>query len=146
MQKRSPSAQTSIDLYEFSRFILTGMTATVGNMATVYASGFLIEYRLALIAGLIVGFLISFVMGKLFAFKSPSTSATRHELGRFILVYAFGATLYWFVASFVGLHVASRFLPPRLAQLVGVFAGASLMVITSYFGHRLFTFAGAKNR
>lgn len=145
MSKINPTSQTSVDLCEFLRFILTGVTATVGNMATVYASGYFIEYRLALIAGLIVGFLISFVMGKLFAFQSASASATRQEFGRFILVYAFGATLYWFVASFVGMYVASQFLPPRFAQLVGVFAGASLMVITSYFGHRLFTFAGAKN-
>lgn len=143
-QNLTPSAPTA--LYEFVRFILTGVTATIGNMSVVYGLGYLIEYRLALIAGLIVGFVISFAMGKLFAFKSSSVSSTPREFGRFILVYTIGATLYWFAASFVGLHVATRFFSPRLAEIVGVLTGASLMVITSYFGHRWFTFAHANSR
>jgi putative flippase GtrA len=130
-----------VDLREFCRFFLTGVTATVGNMMAVALARFALPYRFALIAGLCTGFVISFVMGKLFAFRSTGIRRAGAELFRFTLVYLFGAIAYWAVGMIIGLRLAPLVLPPRLAELVGVLSGASVMLVTSYLGHRWFTYA-----
>lgn len=130
-----------VDVGEFARFFLTGVTATVGNMLMVSLAVHVMAYRFALIAGLATGFVISFVMGKLFAFRSRSAQHSGGELKRFLIVYAVGAALLWGVGMVVGLHLAPLILPQRLAELCGVLAGASIMVVTSYFGHRFYTYA-----
>jgi putative flippase GtrA len=135
------SVRPLVNIHEFARFFLTGVTATIGNAATVVAARGLIPYPRALLAGLMAGLVISFLMGKLFAFRSKSARRTWGELARFLIVYAFGAALFWAVGMVVGLELAPRFMPPRWAELAGVFAGASVMVVTSYIGHRWFTFA-----
>jgi len=129
------------DFKEFCRFVLTGVTATLGNMTAVAFSRFALPYRFALIVGLGAGFLISFVLGKLFAFRSTSLRRAGGELFRFTLVYVAGAIAFWVVGMIIGLRLAPLFLSPRLAELIGVLAGASVMLVTKYLGHRWFTFA-----
>jgi putative flippase GtrA len=133
-----------VDLHEFSRFFVTGILATIGNLTAVWISSQIISYSLALQAGLVVGFAISFSLGKFFAFRSNCIRRAPAELARFTLVYAIGASLYWVIAMIVGIHIAPRLLPAREAGLVGAFVGASAMVITSYLGHRHFTYADRK--
>jgi putative flippase GtrA len=130
-----------VDVREFTRFFLTGVIATLGNVATVAGLRGVLIYPRALLAGLIAGLAISFLVGKLFAFRSMSLRGTWHELARFIIVYAFGAVIFWFVGMIVGLELAPKFMPRQWAEVVGVLAGASVMVVTSYVGHRWFTYA-----
>ena len=130
-----------LDLHEFGRFFLTGVTATVGNVATVAGLSGALPYSRALLAGLLAGFVISFVMGKLFAFRSKSLEGTSGELARFCLVYVFGAVIFWLVGMTVGLKLAPQVMPQQMAEVAGVLAGASVMVATSYIGHRWFTYA-----
>jgi len=133
--------RTLINFHEFGRFFITGVVATVGNLATVAGLRGIIVYSYALLAGLSVGLAISFSVGKLFAFRSRSLSGTGGELARFLMVYAFGAAIFWAIGMVVGVKLAPQFMPPKWAELLGVLAGASVMVVTSYFGHRWFTYA-----
>lgn len=140
------AARPLVNPHEFARFFVTGVTATVGNMLTVAGLRGVMVYSRALIAGLLTGFAISFVMGKLFAFRSRAMSGTGSELTRFVLVYAFGAAIFWAVGMIVGLKIAPQLMPRQWAEVAGVLAGASVMVVTSYIGHRWFTYAHVGDR
>src|SRR5215210_5030732 len=139
---RMPNAEHPlINFHEFGRFIVTGVVATLGNVATVASLRAVMVYPFALLAGLTVGFAVSFSVGKLFAFRSRSLRGTSGELARFLMVYAFGAAIFWAIGMVVGLKLAPRFMPPKWAEVLGVLAGASVMMVTSYLGHRWFTYA-----
>lgn len=137
----SNATRSLVSVREFVRFCVTGVVATLGNAAAVAGVRGIFAYPKALIAGLLAGFAISFSMGKLFAFRSRSLSGTWGELARFFFVYAFGALIYWAVGMLVGLKLAPLLMPRQWAEMAGVAAGASVMMITSYMGHRWFTYA-----
>ena len=94
----------------------------------------------SMLLGIFTGCAISFVMGKFFAFRSSSVHHTAGELVRFVIIYSVGAALFWGVAMVVGLHIAPLVLDAHWSEIVGVLAGASVMAVTSYVGHRKFTY------
>jgi putative flippase GtrA len=138
----SPNAvnRRAVDTWEFMRFIGTGVTATVGNLATVWVVGQRGSFGLALIAGSTTGFALSFVLSKLIAFKARSWDRAWVEALRFTLVHVAGAAVYWIVGFAVGRYILSGLLERQLAEVGGAFVGASFMTLTSYFGHRFFTY------
>jgi putative flippase GtrA len=130
----------SIDMWEFVRFFVTGVTATVGNLSTVWLVRPWLSYQISILVGIAVGFTISFLLTKLFAFRSPSWKRAGGELARFILVYGVGVAINWTTSMVLGAWLLHYFLPPRFAELAGALVGSSTMMFTSYFGHRHFTY------
>jgi hypothetical protein len=59
---------------------------------------------------------------------------------RFLLVYAGGSVLYWIAAVVVRRVGASLGLSSLLAENAGIIAGGGVMMVTSYLGHRFFTY------
>ncbi|GGH17356.1 hypothetical protein GCM10007036_18720 [Alsobacter metallidurans] len=129
-----------INFNEFLRFVVTGVTATVGNLAAVFLSRDHAPFGVSLLCGLAAGFSISFLLTKIFAFRSHAWDRAPGELGRFLLVYALGSAVYWVVAFVLGRYALTPYLPLHMAELAGAFVGAGLMTFTSYFGHRFFTY------
>ena len=137
------SALISAQLFdprEFARFFATGLLATLGNVSAVWLAASFMRYRWALLLGVSAGFVISFFLGKFFAFKSHDLDRTGLEAMRFTVVYSFGAALYWCVAMLFGLYILPRFIAAQYTLPAGALFGASTMLFTSYFGHRLFTY------
>lgn len=130
----------AIDFREFFRFVGTGVTATIGNLAAVWIVARHGSFGLALLAGSIAGFILSFVLSKLVAFRARSWDHAPAEALRFTLVHGAGAAVYWVVGFAVGRYVLPGLLDPPLAELGGAFVGAGVMTATSYFGHRFFTY------
>ena len=135
----------AVDSREFIRFFITGVLATICNLAMVWLTRHFVAYKWALFFGLMAGFTVSFVFGKLFAFRSASWRRAHGELARFLIVYLFGASLYWGISMVVGQRLLPMWMPRSLAELAGAFVGASVMVVTSYLGHRFFTYRGANS-
>lgn len=130
----------AVDPREFGRFIVSGLTATLGNLATVALAGRLLPFELALLPGIAAGLTISFLMSKLFAFGSRSWARAGGEGMRFIIVYCIGAAVYWIAAVIVGRMSHAYGLTPRIAEPFGVLAGAGVMMVVTYLGHRFFTY------
>lgn len=131
------------DFKEVARFLTTGVVATIGNMIVVWLLRGSCSLNLSLAAGLLTGMVISFVMMKTFAFEARDWSGARGEMLRFLIVYAFGTGCY-FVAALAAEHgLATLGMAGRLAALGGVVAGGAVMAVTSYFGHRHFTYRRA---
>jgi putative flippase GtrA len=147
MRKRR-DAEASGALFNFgeaSRFILTGVAATVVNLAVVWLCRSFATYQVALLFGIAAGFSVSFLMTKLFAFRSRAWKRAPAEVGRFIVVYGAGLILYWGVSVVMGGQVLPRFMPQRFAEMLGLLIGAGTMTVTGYFGHRFYTYRGASD-
>jgi putative flippase GtrA len=130
----------AVDIKEFARFILTGGTATAGNLIAVWIARHYTSFTVALVFGIFAGMTLSFVLTKFFAFQSRELSRTRGEALRFLMVYCFGLLVYWFVAMAASSVVAGGGVARASAEMLGVLAGASSMVVTGYLGHRFFTY------
>ena len=80
----------AIDVREFTRFTLSGVTATIGNMIAVWLARRFLSFEIALLAGIAMAIAISFALSKFFAFRSRSWNRTVGEAVRFLIVYATG--------------------------------------------------------
>lgn len=130
----------SIDLREMVRFLLSGGVATGGNLAAVWLVRPFTSFTVALLVGIAVGMTLSFLLSKLFAFQSRDWSATKGEAGRFLIVYGLGLVFYWLAAMGGRVVFNMMGVPMLIAESLAILGGAGVMVVTSYFGHRFFTY------
>jgi putative flippase GtrA len=134
------------DKHEFIRFIVTGGVATLCNMVVVWFSRSSLSVSASFVCGLVAGMCASFLLMKTFAFRSKSWSSAKGEAARFLVVYAVGTAVYLVTALATERLLSAASLPIRLAAVGGVFSGGFLMAITSYAGHRHFTYRKTSGR
>jgi len=133
-----------VDPHEFARFLITGIVATIGNLGVVWLLRGSAPYPVALGCGIATGFVLSFALTRLFAFRPAEPDGTGETLARFLLVYAGGVAVNMVVAMVAGHGVLPHWLDLRSAEMIGAFLGAGSMTVTSYFGHRFFTYKTGK--
>jgi putative flippase GtrA len=131
---------TTIDAREFARFFISGIAATIGNILTVKLARSFLSFETALLPGIAVGITISFGLSKFFAFRSRSLNRTAGEVARFLIVYATGCAIYWLVAVFIRIFLLALGLTVNTAEPAGILVGGGTMMLTSYCGHRFFTY------
>jgi len=131
---------SAIDVSEFARFILSGVTATIGNMVAVWLARHFLSFEIALLAGIATAIAISFALSKYFAFRSLSWNRTGGEAARFLIVYATGCAIYWTIAVVVRMLLLAHGVAVEAAEPGGILVGAGTMTLTSYCGHRFFTY------
>lgn len=129
---------------ELTRFLATGGVATLCNMAVVWICRDSLPVNVSFVCGLLMGLCVSFVMMKLFAFKATEWTGARGEFVRFLIVYAFGTCVYLAAAMLTESLLSDAAVPARFAAIAGVFVGGAFMAVTSYFGHRNFTYATSR--
>jgi putative flippase GtrA len=130
----------AIDVREFARFVLSGVTATIGNMVAVWLARRFLPFEIALLAGIATAIAISFALSKFFAFRSRSWNRAVGEAARFLIVYATGCAMYWMVAVFIRMFLLAHGVAVEAAEPEGILVGAGTMMLTSYCGHRFFTY------
>ena len=118
----------AIDVREFARFVLSGVTATVGNMLTVWLTRRFLSFDIALLAGIAMAIAISFALSKFFAFRSRSWNRTVGEAVRFLIVYATGCAVYWMVAVSIRMFLLSHGVAAETAEPGGILMGAGTMM------------------
>ena len=130
----------AIDVREFARFVLSGVTATIGNMVAVWLARRFLPFEIALLAGIATAIAISFALSKFFAFRSRSWNHAVGEAARFLIVYATGCAMYWMLAVFIRMFLLAHGVAVEAAEPRGILVGAGMMMLTSYCGHRFFTY------
>jgi putative flippase GtrA len=133
-------ALATIDVREFARFTLSGVSATIGNITAVWLTRRFLSFEVALLAGIATAITVSFALSKFFAFRSRSWKPAVGEAVRFLIVYATGCALYWTVAVFIRMFLLGHGAAVEAAEPGGVLVGAGTMMLTSYCGHRFFTY------
>ena len=131
-------AFAAIDVREFARFVLSGVSATIGNMIAVWLTRRFLSFEIALLAGIATAVAISFALSKFFAFRSRSWNRAVGEAARFLIVYATGCALYWTVAVYIRRFLLAHGVAIEAPEPGGVVVGAGTMMLTSYCGHRFF--------
>lgn len=130
---RAPAAQ-------FVRFLVTGGLAALVNVVSRYLLNTVMIFEVAVVLAYLLGMLTAFVLMRSFVFGA-SQRVVGVELTRFAIVNCLALLLVW--GTSVALH---RFVFPAVgftwhADTVAHAIGVAVPTITSYLGHRHFTFA-----
>lgn len=138
----SGSGPARTEARQFVRFVLAaGASVPVNLGARVLLSNW-VPFEVALLLSHGVGMLTAYTLTRLFVFEASGRS-TRSELGRFAVVNIVSAAVTWCVS--VGLV---RVVFPILQfahqpELIGHLLGLGAASITSFVGHKRFSFRGA---
>ncbi len=124
---------------EFLRFIVTGGIAAGVNLAARYALNQFMSFEVSVAVAYLVGMTTAYILARLFVFQASGRSVAS-EFRRFALVNLVALAIVWLVS--VGL---ARLLFPAIgftwhADDISHVIGVLAPVVTSYFGHRLYTF------
>ena len=123
----------------FLRFLATGGLAAALNMGSRVLFGQVVSYELSVALAYCVGVVSAFVLMRLFVFEAAG-GAAHAQFSRFVLVNILGFAVVWVVS--VGLArgvfpaIGFRWHADTIAHAIGVASSA----LTSYQGHRLFSF------
>jgi putative flippase GtrA len=129
----------------FVRFLLTGGLAAAVNIGSRVLFSRVMPFGAAVVAAYLCGMTAAYVLARLFVFERSGQSV-QSEFLRFTLVNLVALVQVWLIS--VGL---ADWLFPAIqftwnADLVAHTVGVLSPVVSSYYGHKLFTFRQAADR
>lgn len=124
---------------QFLRFLLAGSAAALANYFSRFIFSLWFPFEVAVTLAFFVGLASGFVLMRRFAFRSTDR-AVGQQAFKYVLVNLIALGLTVGISSLM-----ARFLLPGIGIVQHVEAiahafGVGIPVVTSYFGHRLFTF------
>jgi len=127
------------DRWQFLKFLVAAGLSVPVNLGSRVLLSRVMPYEAALVASHLCGMLTAFLLTRSFVFERSGRRAS-NELVRFTLVNALSLLVTWVVA--VGLL---RLVFPRVGfdtypELVAHTAGLGLASLTSFYGHRRYSF------
>jgi putative flippase GtrA len=133
---------SKLDHNEFFQFLLVGGLAAGVNFVSRIGFSELVSYRVSIVLAYLVGMLTAFILSKHYVFEK-SGRPLKDELRDFTIVNIFAAIQVWLIS--VGLaeyffpYITFTFYPEEVAHLIGL----GIPAITSYLGHKHFSFKKA---
>ena len=129
---------------EFGKFLATGGVAAGVNLVTRWLFSQVMVFELAVVLAYLCGMVVAYVLARLIVF-ARSGRRISDEIVRFALVNLAGMAQVWLVS--VGLV---RFVFPMIDWVwhpedVAHFIGVAVPAVTSYLGHRHFSFAARRS-
>lgn len=123
----------------FVRFVTLGGLAAAVNFGSRFVFSLAMPFEAAVICAYVVAAATGFILFSLFVFPG-SPRPLSQQTAAFLIVSAAGMALTWIVS--VGLL---RFVFPAIAfngprEAVAHALGLAVPIVTSYYGHRRFTF------
>jgi putative flippase GtrA len=129
---------------QFLRFLVTGGIAAVVNLGSRYLLNLTMSFGVSVVLAYLVGMVTAYTLARLFVF-ADSEGGIGQEFTRFALVNAVALVIVWGVSVGLarGVFPAINFTwhADDLAHAIGVIIPA----VTSFVGHKYFTFR-PKNR
>jgi putative flippase GtrA len=125
---------------EFIRFIATGGTAAIVNVVSRYALSFMLSYQISIVIAYLIGMTTAFALAKWFVFAQSGRSSS-NEYIRFALVNVVALIQVWAVSMVLDIFIFPMIGWEWNAQTLAHIIGVASPVITSYYGHKLFTFS-----
>lgn len=124
----------------FVRFMITGGMAAAVNLISRYLLNYFMSFAAAVAVAYLFGMVTAYALGRLFVFERSGRTVA-NEFWRFTVVNIFAAAQVWVISVGLGEYVFRslqfQWHPLEIAHLVGV----SVPMLTSYLGHRHFSFA-----
>jgi putative flippase GtrA len=125
---------------QFLKFLVTGGIAALVNLLSRYALNHVMSFEAAVVAAYLLGMATAYLLARRFVFDASGRSVAS-EVRRFVLVNLVALGFVWVIS--VGLArvvfpaIGMTWHADDIAHLIGVLAPA----VTSYVGHRFYTFA-----
>ena len=128
---------------QFLRFLSTGGCAALVNLVSRHELSRILRFEIAVVVAYLLGMIVAYLLARRFVFQASGRSVAS-EFKRFAIVNVFSFTLVWSIS--VGL---AKYLFPAIgfvwrADDVAHFIGVLTPAVTSYFGHRAYTFSSPK--
>ena len=125
---------------QFITFVVAGGLAAIVNIGSRILFNLVMRYEVAILAAYVCGMTVAYILNKKFVFAASGRGVTS-EYVRFTLVNLLAVAQVWIVS--VGL---ARFVFPALGfiwhdETVAHVIGVLVPVVTSYLGHKHFSFA-----
>ncbi|MDQ8728045.1 GtrA family protein [Bradyrhizobium sp. LHD-71] len=125
---------------KFIVFVLVSGFSAVVNLALRTALGTVITYGLSIVLAYFCGMAIAYVLNRLYVFgRSGRTVAS--EFVRFGLINLVGLTQVWLVSVALAHYLFPTIGLFPYAETIAHGTGLASLILTSYFGHRYFSFA-----
>ena len=125
---------------QFFRYIISGGTATVFNLLTVFFMRLFTYYEIAVVVGALVGTGTTYLLTKVFVFNANGKAVDRNEIMRFLFVHALVCTQIWLVSVSLDWWVLPMYWSPDIRQSISSVIGVSSVVLTGFFLHRKITY------
>lgn len=123
---------------QFARFLAAGGLAALANFGSRFLFSEFVGFEVAVVLAFFVGLSTGFVLSRTYVF-SRSRNSLQMEITIYIIVNLLALAQTWLLSVYL-----ARALEPRmgveLGQAVAHMAGIMLPVVTSYYGHKYFTF------
>lgn len=124
---------------EFAQFLLVGGVAALVNFLARILINKFVSFAYAVVLAYVVGMITAFVLSRLYVFEKSGRHHL-HELRDFTLVNLLAAVQVWGIsvglAGYVFPAIGFHLYAPEVAHLIGL----SVPAVTSYFGHKHFSF------
>lgn len=124
---------------EFIRFIITGGIAACVNVGVRIPFGWIMTYSASIIAAYLVGMTTAFLLARLFVFRPTYRSAAGEYL-RFTMVNTVSLLQVWLVSMCLDKVIFPWWEMTWHSQTVAHAIGVASPVVTSYYGHKFFSF------
>lgn len=124
---------------EFFKFLFTGGLAAAVNFGSRFVYSQFVDFSTAVVLAYVTGMVLAFWLFSTQVFKNSATTRWQSTY-RFVLVNLFGIFQTWIVSVWVLSLVG----PGGIQEAFSHLCGMSLATVTSYFGHRFYTFRATK--
>lgn len=125
---------------QFLYFLLSGGIAMVVNFLSRIVLNFWLSFSISVITAYIVGMITAFILMRLFVFNKTQKSLS-HSAWVFVFVNLFAILQVWVVSMSLNYYVLPwlniTFYAPEIAHLIGL----AVPTISSYIGHKYWTFS-----
>ena len=125
--------------YQFIRFMLVGAIAAAANIVSRILFSQFTNFEYAIVLSYFIGMTIAFVLSRHFVFDG-NESRIEVQIARFVIVNLVALVQIWIIsvglATFAFPFIGFTWRPELVAHTIGVLSP----VITSYLGHKHFTF------
>lgn len=129
------------ELKRFIRFTGAGVLAAIANVLSRMALSHVLGYSASVAVAYLIGMVVAFSLTRMFVFDETD-NPWQKELVRFSIVNAFAFAQVWIVSLLL-----AKWLLPKIgftwhAESVAHMIGVGSPIISSYFGHKHFSFRG----
>ncbi|HEY4031005.1 MAG TPA: GtrA family protein [Caulobacteraceae bacterium] len=139
----APPSDAASETRRAMRYLLFGAMAAGINWGSRFGWSLLLPFQFAVIAAYATGMVFAFVTFRCFVFDA-SGAGVGGQARNFVIVNLLGAAQTWILAMVMVDKILPaigwRFQPEACGHAVAIAAP----VVTSWFGHRYFTFRAAK--
>jgi putative flippase GtrA len=126
---------------EFAKFLLTGGIAATVNFGSRFLYSNWLDFSQAVVLAYLTGMAVAFVLARSFVFPRRSRSTTRSAL-IFVVVNIAAIVQTWAVSVALAAHVLPLLGLADNAEPIAHAIGIAVPVLTSYLGHKRWTFSG----